>query len=159
MAFIREILVPTDFSRASKRALQYACEMAEALGASLHVLHVVENPYVPGGYMQHYPPPASFDDTIEGEVKKQLDAALTAEERAKYHPVLAHRTGLPPQEILGYLRDHPAIGLVVMATHGRGGVRRFVMGSVADQVVRTAPCPVLTLRATEKAEQNAKNAA
>ena len=53
MTFIKEILVPTDFSSASKRALRYTCELADAFGASLHVLHVAENPYVPGGYMEY----------------------------------------------------------------------------------------------------------
>ena len=53
MTFIKEILVPTDFSSASKRALRYACALADAFGASLHVLHVAENPYVPGGYMEY----------------------------------------------------------------------------------------------------------
>jgi len=54
--------------------------------------------------------------------------------------------GVPSSEILDRLHEEPAIDLVVMATHGRGGVARLVMGSVADKIVRAAPCPVLTLR-------------
>jgi nucleotide-binding universal stress UspA family protein len=109
--------------------------------------------------MEYYPPPESFNDTIEREVRKQLDAALTAEEQAKYRPVLAYRTGLPALEILAYLRERPTIDLVIMATHGRGAVARLMLGSVADKVVRAAPCPVLTLREAEKPGEQARSAA
>ena len=159
MTFIKEILVPTDFSSASKRALRYACELADAFGASLHVLHVAENPYVPGGYMEYYPPPQEFIESMAREARRQLDAVLTPEEKAKYRTELAYRTGLPAQEVLAYLRERPTIDLVIMATHGRGAVARLMLGSVADKVVRAAPCPVLTLREAEKAGEDVKSAA
>ena len=84
MSRIKNILVPVDFSNASKRALRYACELADTFEATLHVLHVVEHPYLPGGYMELYPPPAQFFDQVEQESREQLETLLTPEERARY---------------------------------------------------------------------------
>src|SRR5437867_4435888 len=120
MTRIKNILVPVDFSEASKQALRYACELADTFEASLHVLHAVENPYLPGGYMEFYPPPAEFFDQIERDARKQLETLLTSEEKARYGAVLVHRTGVPAQEILDYVRGQGHIDLIVMATHGRG---------------------------------------
>jgi nucleotide-binding universal stress UspA family protein len=69
------------------------------------------------------------------------------------------RIGRPAAEILAYLAEHPGIDLVVMATAGRGRVARFMMGSVTDKVVRTAPCPVLTLHPHDHAEEGEGNRA
>jgi universal stress protein A len=159
MTRIKNILVPVDFSDASKQALRYACELADTVEASLHVLHAVENPYLRGGYMEFYVPPQEFFEQVEQEARKRLETLLTKEEQARYGAVLVHRTGLPAQEILNYERAQGHIDLIVMATHGRGGVARLMMGSVADKVVRAAPCPVLTLRLSgEASEQNSRAA-
>ena len=64
------------------------------------------------------------------------------------------RMGVPAPEILRYIQEHGAIDLVVMATAGRGGVARLFMGSVADKIVRAAPCPVLTMHPGEQADAN-----
>ena len=146
MTRIKNILVPVDFSNASKHALRYACELADTFEATLHVLHAVENPYRAGGYTEFYALPPEFFDQVEQEARKQLETLLTREERARYGAVLVYRTGVPATEILDYVRAEGNIDLIVMATHGRGGVARLMMGSVADKVVRGAPCPVLTLR-------------
>jgi nucleotide-binding universal stress UspA family protein len=144
---IRNILVPVDFSDASRHALQYACDVADATGASLHVIHIVEDPYVAGAMAGAYvPPPAEVIEELEKSALSALDAMLTLEQKAKYQAVMIRRTGSVVQKILGYLHTHPTIDLVVMSTHGRGGVARLMMGSVADKLVRAAPCPVLTLR-------------
>lgn len=144
---IRNILVPTDFSEGSRAALDCARELASALGASLHVMHVVESPFALGTYMEIYaPPPADYFTAMEESSRRQLEALLTEEEKVKFRAVLTTVIGLPAQEILARLDAEPAIDLVVMATHGRGGVARFMMGSVADHVVRAARCPVLTLK-------------
>jgi universal stress protein A len=158
MTRIKNILVPVDFSDASKQALRYACELADTFEASLHVLHAVENPYLPSGYMEFYAPPQEFFEQIEQEARKQLETLLTREEQARYGAVLVHRTGGPAQEILDYVRAQGHIDLIVMATHGRGGVARLMMGSVADKVVRAAPCPVLTLRPGESTGQTSRAA-
>ena len=144
---IKNILVPTDFSAASQEAVRYAFELASGLGATLHVVHVLENPFAPGAFMEMYsPPPAEYFTDLERQAEDRLRASLTAEERQRCRAVLTTRLGVPSAEILDRLSETPAIDLVVMATHGRGGVARLVMGSVADKVIRAAPCPVLTMR-------------
>ena len=146
MSGIKKILVPTDFSEASKESLRYACTLADALHASLHIIHVNQNPYVPGGFLDFYVPPPDFFQEIERATFRDLAALLTTEEKTKYGAILVQRTGGAAHEILDYLREHEDIDLVVMATHGRGGAARLMMGSVADKIVHAAPCPVLTIR-------------
>ena len=159
MSHIKNILVPVDFSSASKHALRYACELAETFDATLHVLHAVEHPYGAGGYMEFYAPPPEFFEQIEQAACKQLESLLTREEQARYGAVLVSRTGVPVTEILDYVRAQGAIDLIVMATHGRGAVARLMMGSVAEQVVRGAPCPVLTLSQSGESAGQASHAA
>jgi nucleotide-binding universal stress UspA family protein len=159
MSRIKNILIPVDFSNASKRALRYACELADTFEATLHVLHVVEHPYLPGAYLEFYPPPAEFFDQVEQDSRKQLERLLTPEEQARYGAVLVSRTGAAALEILDYVRSRGNIDLIVMATHGRGGVARLMMGSVADQIVRGAPCPVLTLSQSGESAGQARHAA
>jgi universal stress protein A len=156
MSGIKKILVPTDFSDASKESLRYACTLADALHASLHIIHVTQNPYVPGGFLDFYVPPPDFSKEIERATSKDLEALLTAEQKTKYGATFVQRTGAPAYEILDYLREQADFDLVVMATHGRGGAVRLMMGSVADKIVRAAPCPVLTIRAAGDAGESAK---
>jgi universal stress protein A len=144
---IRNILVPTDFSAASQEAIRYAYELGVSLGATLHVVHVLENPFAPGAFMEMYtPPPAEYFTDLERQAEERLRKCLTEEQRQRCRAVLTTRLGVPSAEILDRLAEEPAIDLVVMATHGRGGVARLVMGSVTDKVIRAAPCPVLTMR-------------
>ena len=144
---IRNILVPTDFSTASQEAVRYAYDLAVRIGATLHVVHVLENPFAPGAFMEMYtPPPAEYFTDLERQAEEKLRGCLTEAQRAACQVVLTTRLGLPSSEILDRLEEEPKIDLVVMATHGRGGVARLVMGSVADKIIRAAPCPVLTLR-------------
>jgi universal stress protein A len=145
MSVIKKILVPTDFSEASKESLRYACRLADAMHASLHIIHVSHNPYLQGGLLEVYVPPPDYFEQIERETSRALGTLLSEEEKAKYRPKLVHRTGSTAAEILGYLHEQGDIDLVVMATHGRGGAARLMMGSVTDKIVRAAPCPVLTI--------------
>ena len=146
MGAIKTILVPTDFSDASRQALQYACMLADASGASIEVFHAVETPYVTGGYMELYGTPPDLMEQVEKAAKLELERTLTPEQVQKYHANFVLRVGGAAREVLAYLRDNPNIDLIVMATHGRGGVARLMMGSVTDKVLRSAPCPVLTIR-------------
>lgn len=144
---VSNILVPTDFSKGSQEAVRLAIDMCEKLGATLHVLHVVENPFAPGAFMEMYTPPsAEYFLDLEKQAADRLRALLSDENTKRCKVVTITRTGLPTQEILQRLSEQPAIDMVVMSTHGRSGVSRFMMGSVADKVIRAAPCPVLTLR-------------
>lgn len=153
---IKIILVPTDFSPASKRALHYACNLADAFDASLHIIHVLENPFTQAAVSEMYvPPPGDFLEELDRRTRAELQAQLSADEKAKYSAVFILRAGAPAHEILEYLNEQSAIDLVVMATAGRGGVARLMMGSVADKIVRAAPCPVLTLHPDNRADAGA----
>ena len=146
MTDLNKILVPTDFSDASAAALKYACELADSMHAEVCVLHVLENPYPLAAYTEYYTPPQEFFVKREEQARMLLDAQLTPEQKERYHAEMILRHGEPVREILQYLHEHGAVHLVVMATHGRGGVARLMVGSVADKLVRMAPCPVLTIR-------------
>lgn len=144
---IKNIFVPTDFSAGSEEAVRYAYDLALTLGARLHIMHVLENPFAPGAFMEMYaPPPPEYFLNIEGQAEERLRNTLTREQQEQLDVVLTTRLGVPATEILDRLAEEPRIDLVVMATHGRGGVARLVMGSVTDKIVRSSPCPVLTLR-------------
>ena len=159
MAAIRRILVPTDFSDASAHALRYACGLADGWNASLDIIHVTENPFLAAGYMELYVPAPQYFEDLDREVIARLSGLLTSEETDRYRVTIVRRTGSAAQEILDYIREQPTIDLVVMATHGRGGVARLMMGSVADKVVRAAPCPVLTMRTAEAQAERSNRAA
>lgn len=151
MTPVKIILVPTDFSPASARALRYACNLADATGASLHIIHVMDNLSVPTPVLGYYapPPPAEWLEGLDRCARAELESQLTPEQKVKYCARFVVRMGPPAREILDYLDDEEAIDLVVMATAGRGGVARLMMGSVADKIVRSAPCPVLTIHPPE----------
>ena len=153
---ITTILVPTDFSAASARALGYARDLAEICGASLQLLHVIEVPTIAAGYLDAYaaPPPGCLESLVRAS-QTRLDSLLSTEDKARFHAVLADRIGSPAHEILDYIDQHPEIDLVVMATEGRGAVARLMMGSVAGKVVRAARCPVLAIHAHDRAAERA----
>ena len=153
MQRIRNILVPTDFSAASDRALAYARDIADAVGATLHLLHVFDNPFAAGAFMDMYTPaPADDVEWLERQALTQLEALLTPEEKARYAPTFTARMGLPAQQILQHAEEHGAIDVIVLATGGHGRVARLLLGSVADKIVRMAPCPVLTVHPHDRAE-------
>jgi nucleotide-binding universal stress UspA family protein len=152
MSGLQKILVPTDFSDASKAALKYACGLADQVNASLCILHTIEDPYQLGTYSEYYTPPPEFAERIERQASAELQDLLTPEQRERYRTTLVLSHGAAAHEIVKYLREHTDVGLVVMATHGRGGVARLMMGSVADKVLRAAPCPVLVFRASHAQE-------
>ena len=142
---IRHILVPTDFSDSSTRALDDAVGLAQTFGAKLTLLHVVELPsYVTDG---HAPVHVSLAlrDHLQASAQREL-AQLPA--KGSGAPVeIARRVviGVPHQQILE-IAAADRVDWIVMATHGRTGLSHLVLGSITERVVRTALCPVLTLR-------------
>ena len=153
MSHIHSILVPVDFSVESERALAFARELATAFGASIHLLHVFETPLAMGGFMDMYTPaPDDYVDSLAQSARAQLTSLLTEKERTGSAAIVAVRMGMPADEILQYACEHGAIDLIVVATSGRGRVARLVMGSVADRIVRSAPCPVLTVHPHDRDE-------
>jgi nucleotide-binding universal stress UspA family protein len=142
---LQNICVAVDFSDTSGAALNYAKSLADAFGAKLHLLHVLVN-WVPDG---DFPVSPQFYVGLEESARKQLDSLLSSDERMKYQAKLALVSGLSEfVEIVRYARDNN-IDLLVLGTHGRGAIAHMLMGSVAEKVVRKAPCPVLTVRHPE----------
>ena len=142
---MRKILVATDFSPCSNAALDLALEIANRQGASLTLLHVCEVPsyqYFGGGV---YVPSPELVDVIRKDAEAGLEAAR---QRLGGHGVAIDSkvlTGSPGPDIVGYAREH-GYDLIVVGTHGRRGLRRLLLGSVAEIVVRSADVPVLTAR-------------
>ena len=157
MQAVNSILVPVDFSAGSKLALAYAIRLAGMFGASLHVIHVLDDSFALAGYLETYA--GNYMERAERQAGAELEDLFTPEQKTRFSPSLAVRIGKPATEILAYLAEHPEIDLVVMATAGRGRVARFMMGSVTDKVVRAAPCPVLTLHPHDHVEEDAPNRA
>ncbi len=146
MISIRRILAPTDFSDHATKAVQYAVELAEKLGAELILLHVVPDAVLalPDAVMPTPAPIAELDALTDAGKSglANLVSALKLEGRNVRTEV---RIGAPEQEITAAANDLGA-DLVCVSTHGREGLSRMFLGSVAEQIVRHAPCPVLTVR-------------
>lgn len=145
MIRLKKILLATDFSDCSKRAQEYACALVDQFQAELHVLHVLQEVL----FMLPEPSPAlslpqnyllDLKHQAEQELDKLLPAAWTQGKRV----IRASRVGNPFKEIAKYAKDD-AIDLIVIGTHGRSAIMHALLGSVAEKVVRGAPCPVLTV--------------
>jgi nucleotide-binding universal stress UspA family protein len=141
MIAMKQVLVPTDFSDASDAALRYGIALARAFHAKLHLLHIPEHPRA----MAAAEYPIGLVAALRNADHERLGQLLTEQEYRELLPERAMRIGTPCDEIVGYAGEHD-IDLIVMGTHGRRGIARVLMGSVAEHVVRTAPCPVLTVR-------------
>jgi nucleotide-binding universal stress UspA family protein len=147
----KRILVPTDFSAPSDAALEYARSVATRFGASLHLLHVVEDPYRAVYSAEVYVPEIEgLREEILGNALGRLHDRLTPQDVSQLDATTDAVIGTPAWSIVEYAGGRD-IDLIVMGTHGRSGMSHLLMGSVAEQVVRTAPCPVLTVRQANKA--------
>lgn len=146
---LRKICVPTDFSESADHALVYGATLAQNFGAELHLLHVVQDidafvtePTGLAGW--------SSAEILQDMTKAAADQVATV--ASKLPPEIkvakAVRNGVPFHEINRYAAKEQ-IDLVIMGTHGRTGLKHFFLGSVAERVVRSSPCPVLTIRHPE----------
>lgn len=148
---MKKILCATDFSSCAEQAIDQAVRLARALGAELVLLHVaVEAPLFREGL--------AGSEEVRRVFAAQRDwARATLEERAAacrgagVPTVALVVPGVPAQEILS-AAETEAADLIVLGTHGRGGFARWLLGSVADRVVRSARCPVLTVRELPREE-------
>ncbi len=143
---IRRVLVPVDFSDHSQNALRYAVAFASQFGAELILVHIVEQMVYPGDWM--YPPLASSDFATEKreqilERLKQLSAGVGVKARQIV------RLGRAWQEVVEIAKEQKA-DILIIATHGYTGLKHVLLGSVAEKIVRHAPCPVLTVRPEER---------
>ena len=145
------ILVPTDFSPSSDAALACARAVAKRFGASLHLLHVVNDPYRVLYSNDVYVAEVEGlrTDLVNEAIRalKERSAPSADEPPATVDAII----GTPAASIVEYAEGRD-IDLIVMGTHGRDGMSHVLMGSVAERVVRMAPCPVLTVREIRKAE-------
>ncbi|MBN9522841.1 universal stress protein [bacterium] len=139
MLAIRRILHPTDFSDSSQTAFEVACALARDYDAELVLCYVEPWPAVPvvDGIALDVPA-----DDADADVSRLADVRP---EDPAVRVVRRLRRGEAAHEILTVAAD-AAVDLIVMGTHGRGGLPRLVLGSVAESVMRKAPCPVLTVR-------------
>lgn len=142
MIAIKNILVATDFSAAAENALAYGRALGHAWGATLHVLHVVEGLF-PGPFV-------ADPQRTEDAARKRLNERLTGDDRTGLCArAVVESSHNPAKAIVAYARASN-IDCIVTGTTGRSGAARILVGSVAEQVVRTAPCPVLTVRERER---------
>lgn len=146
MIVLKNILVATDFSESAAVALAYGRDLARTFNARLHLAHLVED------VMMRYGPEVSFavpelQKNLEERSWRDLRALITEDDR-NVVPVVQTCVNIP-NAIVDYAKTN-SIDLVITGTHGRGPIKHLLMGSVAERVVRTAPCPVLTVHAKER---------
>jgi len=149
MIRIKNVLVATDFSEPSTVALDYGRELARTYAATLHILHVTED--LRWRFAADATPafPADAQEEIEASARARVNALLTDEDRAQLHARAVVQTAVNAAESIVEHAKTETIDVIVIGTHGRSGFSRVLMGSVAERVVRLAPCPVLTVRHPE----------
>jgi universal stress protein A len=141
---IQKIVVPTDFSEVSLKAMDYAIAFARQFAAEVLIVHVLDDVPVAGEDAI-----VSLGETGLPKVRERAERRLAEMANAKRAENLkvetALRSGSAPQEIIETAKEHQA-DLIILATHGRRGIKRFFLGSTTERVVRHACCPVLVVR-------------
>jgi nucleotide-binding universal stress UspA family protein len=149
MIRLKNVLVATDFSEQSKSALEYGRELARTYDATLHVVHVVED------IVARYSTDISATmlvgalESLEASASSELDALVTDDDRRTLRAHTMVFTSVAPAETIVAYAKTQAVDVIVIGTHGRSGLAHLFMGSVAERVVRFAPCPVLTVHHPE----------
>ena len=140
----KKILCPIDFSEFTDEILEYALDIRGKYDAELHLIHIIPN-------LNYFTPYESFftpenlivvEKNMETEVNKDFDAIMKKIEIPVKKVI---RTGTAFVEIINYARSE-SMDLIIIGTHGRTGLEHILIGSVAERVIRKAPCPVLTVR-------------
>ena len=144
MINLTRILVPSDFSECSDAAVRYGLELARKFGARLHLLHVIQDPATQPWAAEGFAVPVlKAVDQWQKDAKVRLEHAIPPGDRV--NAVVTCAIASPCAEILRYAAAN-GIDLIVMGTHGQTASEHSLMGSVAEEVARKAPCPVLTLK-------------
>jgi nucleotide-binding universal stress UspA family protein len=145
MPVFHRILVATDFSDCSGAALQYGRALARQSGATLHLLHVTQIPVAAASLEGYVALAPDLQREAAASARRDLEALVGADEAVLHvsTPIAGFET--PVQAILDYA-EREQIDLLVVGTHGRRGLAHVLLGSVAEALVRRAPCPVLTVR-------------
>jgi len=150
MIALKRILVATDFGEAATVALDYGRELARTFGASLEVLHVCDNAFTRLGADGYFGDVGGLQRDIEAAARQQLERLLTDEDRAMLKAKAVLMTSNAPAMTIVHYAAESRADVILMGTHGRGPMAHLLMGSVAERVVRLAPCPVLTVRHPER---------
>jgi universal stress protein A len=150
MITLKQILVATDFGEPADNAMTYGRHFARAFSATLHVVHVV-NDLATAAPLSEVPMDLTkVQAQLTAEAQASLDALVTDDDRRSLdvRPIIL-TSASPARAILDYAREVHA-DIIIVGTHGRGGLAEFFLGSVAQKIVRSAPCPVLTVRTNER---------
>jgi universal stress protein A len=143
---IKHILVPTDFSIPAEEAVDYAATLAARFGGTVHLVHVLHDPLAGQGAWEFYIP-----DSPQVRAQRHKDAKDRLWQIASTHVnpgtriTTEVRFGFPTEEIIAAATAYGS-DLIVMGTHGRTGLPHLLLGSIAERVIRAAPCPVLAVR-------------
>lgn len=147
MVDIKKIVYATDFSKCSENAFPIAVRLAAGHDAELHMLHAIvlhaDDPHDPA---HHFPEPEELYERMRSSAEKRMATAAESEEMPALKIVRAQVRGISPAPVILEYAEEQRADLIVMGTHGRRGLRHLLLGSVAEEVVRLADCPVLTVR-------------
>ena len=145
MKHFKHVLATTDLSPESFSAVQYASHLAEGQGAKLSILHVVHS--ISLAYTDFVPPVdmTNIEQAIEEAAREKLEQWVKRHLKRRSGVTIALRGGVVDEAICSYAEECGA-SVIVIATHGRRGLTHMVLGSVAERVVRSAPCPVLVIK-------------
>jgi len=149
---IEKILFPTDFSQGSYHALPYAVDLTKYYNAKLYILHVI---YDIATAAYSHVPHISMDEfykELSEWAQKEIETCCIEEIRGLTGVEKVVLKGVPYEEIIKFAAKEK-IDMIVIGTHGRAGLERFIFGSTAERVVRKAPCPVMTVRLPEHREK------
>jgi universal stress protein A len=156
MTNYQRIVCATDFSPASELAVSRADDLAKRLGATLHLLHVVLDPLQEAWTAEGFA--LGLGDLVEARVREAELKLEALAAKCASTTVTACRVGRPVQQILDYVGEVKG-DLLVVGSHGHGFVAHMLLGSVAERVIRQAPCPVLTVRGSSRPEHASETAA
>lgn len=147
MLQIKKILYPTDFSRCAQQALDHALYLAEQYNAELHMLHAIvlheEDPHNPA---HHFPNVEDVHKRLKELAHERMSEAVEPHAKDGLNVKLVQERGISSASVILDYAKEQGVDLVVMGTHGRRGLGHLFLGSVAEEVVRLAGCPVLTIR-------------
>lgn len=145
---VESILFPTDFSQGSYHALPYAADLAKHYNAKLFILHIVHDIFkATDSHIPHVSSDELYREMSEW-ANKEIESCCLEEVRGLKDVQKVVVRGVPYEEIINFA-EKEKIDMIVIGTHGRVGLERFIFGSTAERVVRKAPCPVMSVRTPE----------
>ena len=146
----KKILFPTDFSETSEEAAKYAVSYGKEFGAKVYVLHIVNERIISEGLnLPRLVSVADLEEEMTKEAKKRLQVLIPKEEAEGLDMETVIVRGEPFLEIIRFAKEKD-IDLIIIGTHGRSGFEHIIFGSTAEKVVRKAPCPVLSVRPSQR---------